>query len=226
MSRKIIGIPGYKSSNNDSFGAGPIHLEFLNRFGDPRIIMPWEEKVQVDLLYLPGGLDTAPSNYGRIPGFRTSNQDVFKEFFLRERLKNYVNDTPVFGICLGMQQIAVHFGSTLVQDLPFHAQSPTRGSEAHSVYANFNADEVVKKGKGFKVNSHHHQGVTVRTISDQLIPLLVSENEGDGLYDTTGPIVEAFRHRELPIYGVQWHPEEWHDGWSVDVITSLLNKEL
>jgi len=36
--------------------------------------------------------------------------------------------------------------------------------------------------------------------------------------------VEAFRHQELPILGVQWHPEEFNCEFTVEEIKNLLNK--
>ena len=56
-----IGIPAYKVDSN--FGCGLTHLEFISQYGNPRIILPWEENVPVDALYLPGGLDLNPSSY-------------------------------------------------------------------------------------------------------------------------------------------------------------------
>ena len=88
--RKVIGIPGYTGKDSNNFGVGNHHLEFVSKFGDARIIMPWEEKADIDLLYLPGGLDTAPRNYGAVPAYTTSAQDVFKEHFFLNNLKNYI----------------------------------------------------------------------------------------------------------------------------------------
>ena len=245
--KKTIGIPGYAGRDSKNFGVANTYLKFASEFGNPRIIMPWEEKVDVDLLLLPGGLDTAPSNYGQIPSFDTSNQDVFKEFFFKERLKNYIGNTPIFGICLGFQQLCVYFGSELKQDLMYHAQSQERGALAHYVYESLIYKDVKDNDTGemiykcvkqkrnhleFKVNSHHHQAVLSSTISHDLNPLLfakmygydhVSESikiENDNVF-----IVEAMHHRELPIAGVQWHPEEIYDFYSRELILKLLKGE-
>ena len=214
---KVIGIPGYNNPDGSSFGAGLNHLEFIRTFGNARIIMPWEEKVEVDLLYLPGGLDVSPSSYGAVPGFKTSNQDVMKEFFFNERLKNYVGNTSIFGVCLGMQMLGVYFGSKLTQNLVFHEQSDSRWTTAHSVTVrNPNVDEDDK----FDVNSHHHQCILESEISDALEVSATAECYEP--YREHELIVEAFRHKELPIVGVQFHPEELYDYFSMDLITKLL----
>lgn len=227
MSRKVIGIPGYAGKDSNNFGVGNHHLEFVSRFGDARIIMPWEEKADVDLLYLPGGLDTAPMNYGAIPAYTTSAQDVFKEHFLLNNLKNYIDDTPIFGVCLGMQQLAVHFGCRLTQDFIYHAQSTGRWQPAHKIYSGLDkGNKVIEKSKlPFEVNSHHHQGLTVSGLSDQIIPIFYADNEDD-YYTNEGAIVEAFRHVTLPIYGIQWHPEELYDQYTKRVIEQLLADEI
>ena len=84
MPKPVIGIPGYKVDTN--FGVGIANLEFVSTFGNPRIILPWEEDVPIDVLYLTGGLDVNPTSYGEVPGFKTSNTDVFKQFFFEKRL--------------------------------------------------------------------------------------------------------------------------------------------
>jgi len=101
MPKLRIGCPAYKTDT--SIGVGVTHLEFISQYGIPRIILPEEENVDIDALYLPGGLDVNPSSYGEIPGFKTSNTDVFKQFFFDKRLLSYVDRRiPIFGICAGL----------------------------------------------------------------------------------------------------------------------------
>jgi putative glutamine amidotransferase len=206
MERKRIGIVGSKFENG--FGVGLHNIEYMHGFGNVHIIMPWEEfNDKLDMIYLPGGLDVNPATYGQLPGFRTSNTDVFKQFFLEHRLKNYVDaGTPIFGVCLGFQQLNVFFGGKLIQDNPFHAQSTDRGVAAHKV--------ITSMGDEFYVNSHHHQCVTRKNLSSELEVLAMS---------LTGGVVESFKHKQLPIVGVQWHPEEYFDSFSDSQIKSLLN---
>lgn len=208
--RKRIGIPAFKTGEN--FGVGLNHLEFVNNFGDPVLIMPHEEKVKVDLLYLTGGLDLNPSSYGEIPGFKTSNTDVYKQFFFDKRLKNYVSDTPIFGVCLGFQMLNVFFGGKLTQHAINHPQSSDRFRKGHEV--SYITSEGIKEK--FEVNSHHHQLVRLDQLGNKLTPVAIYEDS------SKNPVVEAFAHQELPIVAVQWHPEEWYDNFSKSYINSLL----
>lgn len=215
---KIIGIPGWKSPDGDFFGAGINHLQFISKYGYARILMPWEKKVKIDLLYLPGGLDISPETYGEVPEFRTSNVDVMKDFFYRQRLVDYITKVPVFGVCLGMQTLGVYFGSKLQQDLLVHEQSDDRWETAHYVWG------LTSKSK-FKVNSHHHQAILRSQLAKDLEPLYVTDCVGEPGVDDNDVIVEAFRHKELPIVGVQWHPEELYDRFSQRVMERFIAGE-
>lgn len=242
--KKTILVPGYTYRNGSDiagFGVGINYLNFLHKFGKVRILTPDDEFVKGDLLFLPGGMDTASSNYGETPSFSLGHQDAHKEWFMKERLPHYIGKIPIFGVCLGMQQLAVTFGSTLEQHLMWHKDSDSRWSPAHYVFQDSafqngiikkSVKEEIKEKKytnlGFKVNSHHHQCVYDTHLSDPLQPLLFAEqNEWDMHFlnqvaNHNSRIVEAFVHKELPIVGVQWHPEELYDRFSVQAMYDLL----
>lgn len=205
---KVIGIVGYKVG--DAFGVGLNHIEFVNQFGNPKIIMPWEKDVNCDILYLPGGMDLNPSSSNSTPSFKTGNQDVFKQHFYDELLPGYIGKVPIFGVCLGLQMLASYFGSKITQNLINHEQSRDRWEKAHDVFTAGTAQ--VQKKKKLEVNSHHHQCVLLSDLSKDLIPTYLAEYEDGLIFDKGNDyIVEAFRHKELPIYAVQWHPEELYD---------------
>jgi len=198
--RPVIGIPGWKTGPN-SFGSGINHLDFISRFGIPRILFPQDEaNVDIDLLYLPGGPDLSPSSYGQVPGFYTGDSDLFREHFFRTSLPKFIEKgTPIFGVCLGFQMLNVAFGGTLTQDLKFHAQSRDRWEKGHDA---FTVGMNRKEGK-FEVNSHHHQAVLYSDMSKEFTMLLYADNEED----KDNCIVEGFIHKEKKIAGVQYHPK-------------------
>lgn len=209
--KKTILIPGW-SLGDLSFGCGKYHLNYISEFGIPRILMPQnEDVVEADLLYLPGGLDLNPSNYGEAPGFFTSNSDVYKEYFYRVMLPKYVESgIPIYGCCLGAQMLNVFFGGTLTQHLHNHPESAARGAIGHRIFEVINIVEgglilesrKTKEGKeiaGYNVNSHHHQGILFKDLSPDIIPMYASK---DG-------VIEIFKHKTLPIVGAQMHAEEY-----------------
>ena len=100
---------------------------------------------------------------------------------------------PILGVCRGMQVINVFFGGDLVQDWPGHSAA----DGADRLHAIKTAPSRLRAlyGTHCIVNSSHHQ--VVGQLGDHLEPLQWAD---DGA-------VEALRHRTLPVWGVQWHPE-------------------
>lgn len=216
---KKIGIVG-SSMGENSFGVQKTYLEMISKFGDPVIIMPNDNVVECDLLILPGGADVNPSSYGQTPGFFTSNSDVFKQNFYDIKLKMYIESKiPILGICLGLQMINTFFGGTLIQNMLTHPSSPDRWKKAHDVIPCDENGRVIK-GKKFPTNGHHHQKVTLDTISKELIPLYLADED-----DKTETTIECLRHKTLPIVGIQWHFEEWYDDFTINIIKQLLNNK-
>lgn len=227
MNKPIVGIVGWKIGEN-SYGATVTHLEYIQSFGCvPRILMPWEGVAEdIDMLYLPGGADLYPGSYGKVPEFKTGNPDVYKQFFYDFRLKEYIESgMPIFGVCLGFQMINVFFGARIDQNLLMHPQSDERGEEAHGVNFTDSAKAICtisksgrKEGK-YMVNSHHHQGIMMQKLPEDIIPLAYYGGEEYG-------ILEACIHRKYPIGVVQWHPEEFFDEFAYHLFKFILKKAI
>lgn len=221
---KKIGI--YASSMGDNaFGVGKSYLDFISNFGSPKILTPDElYRDDIDLLLLPGGMDINPTSYGAIPSYFTGNTDVFKQHVYDSCLAKYINNgKKVFGICLGFQQLAAYFGSTLTQHMGGHQSEK---SEAHDVVVEFSdhTDIFYSKGKNkFKVNSRHHQGLLRTDLGESLKSLLYIENEANPK-DIDYDVIEGFIHNDLGIAGVQSHPEEFYSHYIYSLFDYILNK--
>lgn len=98
--------------------------------------------------------------------------------------------TPVLGVCLGHQAIGVAFGGT-VDRAPELLHGKT--SVVH------HADAGVLKGlpDPFTATRYHSLTILPETVPDEL----------EVIGQTDGGVIMAVRHRELPIHGVQFHPE-------------------
>ena len=88
------------------------------------------------------------------------------------------NKIPVLGVCRGMQSIVLYFGGSLKK-------------VGGHVAARHNLRGHVEKN----VNSYHDFAVNV--LPEEFV---VTAKAEDG-------IVEAVRHKYLPIIGIMWHPE-------------------
>ncbi|MGV3489133.1 MAG: anthranilate synthase component I, partial [Tuberibacillus sp.] len=99
-------------------------------------------------------------------------------------------EIPLFGICLGFQGIAEYFGGELGV-LP---------NPSHGVRKNINIYKSSPFFDGFSTNridAGLYHSLFVKTMP-QCLELMAATSDGVSM---------AFRHRELPIYGVQFHPE-------------------
>lgn len=126
---KKIAIVGWNTGDN-SFGITKPYAEYFSQFGKLIILTPSDEIVEgIDLLVLPGGLDLAPSSmFGVAPSYYTSNTDVMKQYFYETTLPQYIMaGIPIFGICLGFQQLSAYFGAKLQQHVPYYASGENRG---------------------------------------------------------------------------------------------------
>lgn len=224
MMRFRIGIVGWNTSEN-TFGVTKAYAAFLAQFGDVLTLHPQQDMVEgLDLLVLPGGQDISSHLYGEVPNYYNSNADLMKEFFMRNNLPQYIEaGVPIFGICLGMQQLYVHFGGKMLQDIDDHPRSASsdRGELVHGLHFMENYQDLRpnhKKGTVY-VNSLHHQACDPDSLPDCLDIVAFSsplKKEHDAQY------VEVICHREYPIWGVQYHPEEINDILSAKIINTLL----
>lgn len=103
---------------------------------------------------------------------------------------------PVLGICLGHQTIAQLFGAELYQlPAPLHGHP----SQLHDIDR---TDAVVgTQPEGAIVGRYHSWAVDTRSLPEELVATSFADDPREGR------VVMSLRHRTLPIWGVQFHPE-------------------
>ena len=161
-----------------------------------------EVRSGLDGLILTGGGDVDPLRYGEAPRPETAAVDDERDAFEIALVRLAVEEgLPLLGICRGAQVINVALGGSLIQHLPAvtterHLVVEDRNSVAHRVTIAEGSvlGEIVGE-HWIGVNSVHHQGLS--RVATVLQPVGWSED----------CLVEAVEHPDLPLIGVQWHPE-------------------
>jgi anthranilate synthase component 2 len=97
---------------------------------------------------------------------------------------------PLLGVCLGHQAVALHFGGRVERSARvMHGKTCPIRHDGSGLFAGLPSPFVAAR--------YHSLAVA----ADSVPPCLLVNAEAD---DAT---VQGFRHRDLPIHGVQFHPE-------------------
>ena len=99
---------------------------------------------------------------------------------------------PLLGVCLGHQSIGQHFGGTVTRGGLMHGKTSPVVHDGTGVFA----------GLPSPYTATRYHSLIVEDIPDCLEVNAVSTTPG-----IEGEAVMGFRHKELPIHGVQFHPE-------------------
>jgi anthranilate synthase component II len=94
---------------------------------------------------------------------------------------------PLLGVCLGHQTIGQHFGGKVVRGGLMHGKTSPVSHDGSGLFAGLPSPFTATR---------YHSLIVEEIPAD----LLVNATSDDGH-------VMGFRHRELPIHGVQFHPE-------------------
>ncbi|MDO7848390.1 aminodeoxychorismate/anthranilate synthase component II [Hymenobacter sp. M29] len=107
-------------------------------------------------------------------------------------IQHYHEQVPMLGVCLGHQALGEFFGGTVTRAArPVHGKvSEMQCAPNEPLFAGLPATQQVTR---------YHSLLVCEPLPPVLVPLA----------RTTGPVPElmALRHRTLPLYGVQFHPE-------------------
>ena len=126
-------------------------------------------------------------------------------------VRRFAGRMPILGVCLGHQSIGQVFGGTIVR-----AQRPMHGK----------VDRIEHDGKGLfaglpsPIEATRYHSLVIDP------PTLPRDFEVDAW--STAPDgsreIMAIRHKSLPVYGVQFHPESFLTPSGYDLLRTFLQK--
>ena len=148
-------------------------------------------ELSLDGVILTGGNDLINMEEGKN---KASERDRFEHFLI-----NFCSSLklPVLGVCRGVQLLTVHYGCK-VNPVDGHVASRHKVALDVSIFKDW--------PESMDVNSYHQFGIEELALNSSLKPIAWAE---DGS-------IEALMHKELPIYGIMWHPEREHPYPEVD----------
>jgi len=107
-----------------------------------------------------------------------------------ETIDRFAGKVPIFGVCLGHQAIGQHYGGTVSRaPEPVHGKPVQVSHDGKSIFAG--VPDAFNAGR-------YHSLIVDRGSMPECLE--ISAESPDGL-------VMGLRHKELPVEGVQFHPE-------------------
>lgn len=100
---------------------------------------------------------------------------------------------PILGICLGHQVICQVFGGEIVRAKPMHGQACIVEHEEHGLFSGIPSP--------FRVGRYHS------LVSESAVVMGPLQVIATVQVETSSSLIMAVAHQELPIVGVQFHPE-------------------
>lgn len=113
---------------------------------------------------------------------------------------------PIFGVCLGLQAMGQAFGGEVVRaTLPMHGKvSPIR-HKARGLFRGIN---------GPLQATRYHSLVVERASCPDVFEIEAESDDG---------LIMALSHRELPVHGVQFHPESIASEHGATILRNFLD---
>ena len=116
------------------------------------------------------------------------------------------DEMPVFGVCLGHQSIAQHFGATIVRaPKPMHGKVDTINHNGRGVFAGVPSP--------LEATRYHSLTVEPESMPDCLE---VTASSDDG-------VIQGITHKTRPMFGVQFHPESIASEHGHDILKNFID---
>ena len=108
-----------------------------------------------------------------------------------EVIKQYDQTYPILGVCLGHQSIGAAYGANIVRaNKIMHGKTSQIWHDGTATFKNLPEE----------VTATRYHSLIVKDLPAQLVPNAWVTDDGE-------EVVMGLRHAELPVWGVQFHPE-------------------
>jgi anthranilate synthase component 2 len=167
--------------NYDSFVFNLVR--YIREIPDTEVVVMRNRHVNYDELDQADGILLSPG-----PGIPEEAGDLLKI------IDRFASQKPILGVCLGHQAIGQYYGLDLMKAKKIiHGKStPIELKIASPIFDKIDADvATIMVGR-------YHSWVVQSNESSQIIQVTATSEENE---------VMALQHQNLPIYGVQFHPE-------------------
>ncbi len=161
------------------------------------------EVVRNDIETVDALLDRAPDRLVVSPGPCTPAEAGVS----REAMRRFPEaGIPTLGVCLGHQALAEAFGGTVIRHVPVHGKPAMIEHDGVGLYRDV--------PNPLEVGRYHSLIVQESDLPDAFV---VSAREIDAPH-----VIMGIRHRELPVEGVQFHPESVLTPHGKDLLKNFL----
>ena len=124
-----------------------------------------------------------------------------------EVIERFAGETPIFGICLGHQSIAQAFGGEVIRarNMMHGKTSQVKVTEETPIFRELPEE--------FRATRYHSLVVNPENLPNRIVPTAVSTDDGE---------IMALQIRDLPVYGVQFHPESIMSEYGHEMLDNFL----
>lgn len=125
---------------------------------------------------------------------------------MMQLIEQYYNKLPIFGVCLGMQAIGEFFGANLIQaNYPMHGKMDSLCFDhTHPLFSKIKSPLQVCRYHSLILDQIQSTPLKIIATSTQKEPM-------------------AIAHKNLPIWGVQFHPEAILTPQGIQLINNWLS---